>query len=125
MVGIVARMKPSTEAMWVERVEEWSRSGQSAAQFAEGKPYTSGTLTWAASRLRNGARGKGKGKGRRSGTRGKRGRKIEMAEVIRRPPRVVVADGLVLEIGGARVSVERGFDRALLRDVVLVLRGEK
>jgi len=109
--------------MWVERIEEWTRSGQSATEFAEGKPFTSGTLTWAASRLRNGARGKSKQRDSRS--RGARKRKIQMAEVIRRPSRIAVAEKLVLEIGGARVSVERGFDRLLLRDVVLALRGGK
>ncbi len=114
-------MKPRTEAMWVDRIEEWTRSGQSAAEFAEGKPFTSGTLTWAASRLRNGA--VGKSKQRRSRPRGARKQKIQMSEVIRRPSRVAIAEKLVLEIGGARVSVERGFDRLLLRDVVLALRG--
>jgi hypothetical protein len=123
LAGIFARMKPSTEAMWVERIEEWTRSGQSAAEFAEGKPYTSGTLTWAASRLRNGVGGKSKQ--RDSLPRAPRKRKIQMAEVIRRPSRVAAAEILMLEIGGARVSVERGFDRLLLRDVVLALRGGK
>jgi hypothetical protein len=123
LVGIFARMKPSTESMWVERIEEWTRSGQSATEFAEGKPFTSGTLTWAASRLRNGAGGKSKQ--RNSRPHAPRKRKIQMAEVIRRPSRVAAAEKLVLEIGGARVSVERGFDRLLLRDVVLALRGGK
>ena len=122
-MGIFARMKPSTEAMWVERIEEWTRSGQSATEFAEDKPFTSGTLTWAASRLRNGA--VGKRKQRDSRPHAARKQKIQMAEVIRRPSRIAVAEKLVLEIGGARVSVGRGFDRLLLRDVVLALRGGK
>jgi len=121
--GIVARMKPSTEAMWLERIEEWTRSGQSAAEFAEGKPYTSGTLTWAASRLRNGVQGGRKQRARRP--RAARETKIQMAEVVRRPSRAVATESLVLEIGGARVAVQRGFDRGLLRDVVSALRGEK
>jgi hypothetical protein len=123
LVGIFARMKPSTEAMWVERIEEWTRSGQSATEFAEGKPYTSGTLTWAASRLRNGARGNSK----RRASRPRMGRpaKIQMAEVVRRPSRAVVVDSLVLEIAGARIFVQRGFDQTLLRDLILALRGEK
>jgi hypothetical protein len=75
-------MKPNTEAIWAERIEEWVQSGQSATEFAEGKPYTSGTLTWAASQLRKGARGKGKG--REGGSRAKRERKIRIAEVVRR-----------------------------------------
>lgn len=123
MVGILAGMKPSTEAMWVERIEEWTRSGQSATEFAEGKPFTSGTLTWAASRLRNGARGSSKR--RASRRRAGRQAKIQMAEVVRRSPRAAAVESLVLEVGGARVLVKRGFDRTLLRDVMLALRGAK
>ena len=123
MVGILAGMKPSTEAMWVERIEEWTRSGQSATEFAEGKPFTSGTLTWAASRLRNGARGSSKR--RASRPRAGRQAKIQMAEVVRRSPRAAAVESLVLEVGGARVLVKRGFDRTLLRDVMLALRGAK
>jgi len=123
LVGILARMKPSTEAMWVERIEEWTRSGQSATEFAEGKPFTSGTLTWAASRLRNGARGSSKR--RASRPRAGRQAKIQMAEVVRRSPRAAAVESLVLEVGGARVLVKRGFDRTLLRDVMLALRGAK
>jgi hypothetical protein len=67
----------------------------------------------------------GKRKQRDSRPRAARKQKIQMAEVIRRPSRIAVAEGLVLEIGGARVSVARGFDRLLLRDVVLALRGGK
>lgn len=123
MVGIFARMKPNTEAMWVERIEEWTRSGQSATEFAEGKPFTSGTLTWAASRLRNGARGSSKR--RASRPRAGREAKIQMAEVVRRSPRAAAVESRVLEVGGARVLVKRGFDRTLLRDVMLALRGAK
>lgn len=109
--------------MWVERIEEWTRSGQSAAEFAEGKPFTSGTLTWAASRLRNGARGSSKR--RASRPRAARQTKIQIAEVVRRPQRAVAAESLVLEVGGAKVLVKRGFDQMLLRDVMLALRGGK
>jgi hypothetical protein len=48
-----------------------------------------------------------------------------MAEVVRRPSRAVVVESLVLEIAGARVLVQRGFDQTLLRDVMLALRGGK
>lgn len=106
----------------MERIEEWTRSGLSAAEFAEGKPFTSGTLTWAASRLRKETEGsskKRKGRPRRAPKR-----KIQLAEVIRRPSRIGPIEKLVLEVSGARVFVERGFDRVLLRDIVLALRGE-
>jgi hypothetical protein len=116
-------MKPNTEAVWAERIEEWGRSGQSATEFAEGKPFTSGTLNWAASQLRKGARGKGKQ--REGGLRPKRQRKIRMAEVVRRPSKTPVAASVVVEIGGAVISVRRGFDRELLQDVVVTLRGAR
>jgi hypothetical protein len=116
-------MKPNTEAVWAERIEEWGRSGQSAREFAEGKPFTSATLTWAASQLRKGARAKGKR--RESGSRAKRERKIRMAEVVRRPSKTPVAESVVVEISGALISVRHGFDRALLQDVVATLRGAR
>ena len=114
-------MKQKTEAVWAERIEEWIRSGQSATEFAEGKPYTGGTLSWAASQLRKGTRSKAKPSVGR--TRAERKPKIRIAEVVRRLARVVVAEGLQLEIAGARVSLRRGFDQTLLRDVVHALRG--
>lgn len=107
----------------MERIGEWTRSGQSAAEFAEGKPFTSGTLTWAASRLRNGAGSSSKGHASRP--RAARQRKIQMAEVVRRPSRAAAAESLVLEMGGARILVQRGFDQLLLRDVLAALRGGK
>ena len=116
-------MKPKTESIWAERIGEWGRSGQTATEFAEGKPFTSGTLTWAASRLRKGARGKSTR--REDGSRSKRQRKIRMAEVVRRPSRTPVAESIVLELSGAVISIRRGFDRALLQDVVVALRGAR
>jgi len=116
-------MKPNTEAVWAERIEEWGRSGQSATEFAEGKPFTSGTLMWAASRLRTGALGKGKRRER--GSRVKAEQKIRMAEVVRRPAKTPVAETVAVEIGGAVITVRRGFDRALLQDVVVALRGAR
>ena len=116
-------MKPDTEALWAERIEEWGRSGQSATEFAEGKPFTSATLAWAASQLRKAARGKGK---RREGEpRAKPERKIRMAEVVRRPAKTPVTETVAVEIGGAVITLRRGFDRALLKDVVTALRGSR
>jgi hypothetical protein len=116
-------MKPNTEAVWAERIEEWGRSGQSATEFAEGKPFTSGTLTWAASQLRKEARGKGKR--REGGSRANPERKIRMAEVVRRPAKPPAVESVAVEVGGAVITVRRGFDRALLQDVVVALRGAR
>ncbi len=116
-------MKPKTEAVWAGRIEEWGRSGQSATEFAEGKPYTGGTLSWAASQLRQRTRSKAKPREGRARVEPKQ--KLRIAEVVRRPSRVVIAEGLgvVVEIAGARVCLRRGFDQTLLRDVVHALRG--
>lgn len=116
-------MKPKTEAVWAGRIEEWGRSGQSATEFAEGKPYTGGTLSWAASQLRQRTRSKAKPREGRARVEPKQ--RIRIAEVVRRPARAVVAEDLVLEIAGARVCVRRGFDQALLRDVVHALGGAR
>jgi|SRR5450432_3349495 hypothetical protein len=120
---MLAGMRPNTEAIWAERIEEWVQSGQSATEFAEGKPYTSGTLTWAASQLRKG--GRGNRKRREGGARSARKPKIRMAEVVQRSSSTSVAERVVLEVGGAVISVRRGFDRTLLQDVVLALRGAR
>jgi hypothetical protein len=78
---------------------------------------------WAASQLRTGVRGKGK---RREGSsRAKRERKIRMAEVVRRPAKTPAVESVAVEIGGALITVRRGFDRALLQDVVVALRGAR
>jgi hypothetical protein len=116
-------MKPKTEAIWAERIEEWGRSGQSATEFAEGKPYKGGTLAWAASQLRK--RAPGKAKRHEGGSRPTRERKIRMAEVVGRPSKTAVVESVVLELGGAVISVRRGFDRTLLQDVVVALRGAR
>ncbi|HEX3853756.1 MAG TPA: hypothetical protein VHW01_22480 [Polyangiaceae bacterium] len=48
-----------------------------------------------------------------------------MAEVVRRPSKTPVAESVVIEIAGAVISVGRGFDRTLLQDVVVALRGAR
>jgi hypothetical protein len=52
---------------------------------------------------------------------------IELTEVVRRtrPGPGTAAGDLVLEVAGARIGVSRGFDAALLRDVVQALRGAR
>lgn len=116
-------MKSKTESIWAGRIGEWAQSGQSATEFAEGKPFTSGTLTWAASQLRKGVRGKKKP--HEVDSRSPRERKIRMAEVVRRASSVPVVECVVVEIGGAAISVRRGFDRVLLQEVALALRSAR
>lgn len=116
-------MKAETQAVWAERVEEWRGSGKSAPEFAADKPYASSTLQWAASRLQRSGGGGRKQRIARASRSPAAG--IELTEVVRSPGRGVVAEGMVLEVAGARIAVRRGFDAALLRDVVQALRGAR
>jgi hypothetical protein len=88
--------------MWAERIRGWKASGKSAAEFAVGEKYHPKMLTWWANRLE-----------RESGTR------IEMARVqVARPS---AKSTLAVEVGGARVVLENGFDEKLFRAVVAAL----
>lgn len=113
----MAGMKAETRAVWAERVEEWRKSGKSAPDFAADKAYAGSTLQWAASRLKQAqARPRRSGAGRRASVG-----EIRMAEVVRRAsPETAVAE-MVIEVAGTRIGVRRGFDRALLREVVSAL----
>jgi hypothetical protein len=51
--------------------------------------------------------------------------KIRLAEVVRRAPEKAAAPSVIVEVVGARISVDRGFDPTLLREVVQALRGER
>ena len=113
----MAGMKTETEAVWAERVEEWRKSGKSAAEFAADKPYAGSTLQWAASRLKQSPPRASKPRTGRPVSVGE----IRMAKVVRRTnPEAAVAE-MVIEVAGTRIGVRRGFDRALLREVVSAL----
>jgi hypothetical protein len=114
-------MKEATRATWVERIEEWKKSGKTAAEFAEGRPFSGGTLMWRASQLR---RSVSSGSERRAKHySAKTSAKIALAQVVRRAPHV--RNGLVLEVANVRIAVQAGFDKALLRDVVGALQTER
>ena len=114
-----------TQRKWAERVAEWKASGRTLREFAEGKPYEAKTLCWWGSELRRrglleGAAAKGRrGRGRDEGAPA-----VAMARVVARrnvsaAPRTV---GVAVEVGGARVVVEPGFDVEVLGDVIRALR---
>ena len=96
----------ASRATWIERIRSWKLSGKSADEFAAGQPYKPKTLTWWAHQLKH----------EMSIPR------IEMARVEVRPalPRTIA-----IEVGGARVVVEHGFDETLLRAVVHAFEGRK
>lgn len=86
---------------WARRVAEWRASGKTAEAFASGRGFAGNTLRWWASRL-----------GRRAPA---------IVQVVRAapPPRDAA---LELAVGDVRVLVRAGFDRALLAEVLGVLR---
>ena len=105
-------------ATWTERVAAWRASGRTTAEFCEDRDYAASTLRWWSSRL---ARMRAE---RRRPT-------VRMARVLRassstaaRPSAPASATGecpIVIELGGARVSVREGFDPATLASVLEVL----
>lgn len=119
-------MKEATRAEWSARVAEWKQSGKTAAEFSADKPYKGSTLVWRAWQLR---RGKGDG-ARKEGARvravsNRTAPEIKLAEVVRRAPKQPTTSRVTVEVFGARISVDRGFDPTLLREVVHALRGER
>jgi hypothetical protein len=118
-------MREATRATWSARVAEWKQSGQTAAAFAADKPYKDTTLVWRAWKLRQSAGAATRFSG--TGSRGtkKTGTKIALAEVVRRAPDEEATARILVEVVGARIAVTRGFDAALLREVVQALRGAR
>jgi hypothetical protein len=118
---MLGRMKNATESLWLRRIEAWKASGKPAEEFAAGQPFKGSTLVWRASQLRNRVKRGENGKGTASNeTRKSPG----FAKV-----RVMQGSGgqrhlgdLTIDVAGARISVGQGFDRTLLREVVLALK---
>lgn len=94
-----------TEATWQQRVRAWREEGVTAEEFASGKPFAASTLRYWSSRLN-----------RKVGPRWLR-------VVPRGAAGTTVDAGLIVEVGGARVRIARGFDASLLADVVRALKG--
>lgn len=102
----------TTEEKWAERIRAWKTSGLTARVFCADKDFTAGTLQYYASRL---------------GLSGRGG--LRLARVVRKATPVLQVTvepsdtPLVIEAGAFRVSVRRGVDRELLRDVLSALGG--
>ena len=95
-------------ATWAKRVAEWRTSGRTAADFCAGKPFAASTLKWWSCQL--------------GPARTRAADEIAVARVVRvHPPMAVTARSVVVEVGGARVIVESGFDRDTLAAVLDVL----
>jgi hypothetical protein len=101
----------STDSKWAARVAAWRASGLSAARFCAGKDFSEGTLRYWASRLRP--------------TEPPSQPDVRIAKVVRPSAATIEADTpVVLEMGGVRIALRRGFDRDVLRDVLAALGGQ-
>ena len=110
-----------TQAKWAVRVSEWRQSGKSAEEFAEGRGFEGSTLRYWSSRLKHG-----------TDTVPPETPPVRMARVVRRSKlaadattKATAEAGIVVEVGAARVTVRRGFDRLLLRELIESLQGER
>lgn len=118
-----------TRAMWMERVRAWRVSGLEAAAFCEGRGFAPSTLLNWSTRI----------------TRESSPRFVQVVSkvvALPEPPREasppapalapVVAQPavptpppvLIVEVGTARIRVERGFDAALLSEILRALATE-
>jgi hypothetical protein len=109
-------MTSETAVKWTERVRAWRASGKSAEAFAADQDFQASTLRFWASRL----------KAQAAELKPSTSSPVAMARVVRqqaRPATASIETGaeLAIVIGGARVTVSRGFDAALLREVVAAL----
>lgn len=109
-----------TDAKWLERIRQWKESGKTAEEFAEGQPFKAATLKWRDAEQRRAAKG-----GARYGKATVDSDAVSFARVVPVRRREVTPDGpcasLTLEVGGARISLSRGFDQELLTEVVRAL----
>ena len=99
--------KTDTHDTWRTRVDSWRRSGQSARIYATGREFTDSALHYWSRRLRE-----LEGDGRRP--------VVRLAQVVT-PPKPPTETPIVVERGGFKVSLMRGFDREALETVVEVL----
>lgn len=97
----------ASAAEWSKRVSAWRASGQSADEYAAGRGFAGATLRWWSSRL-----------GRSTPGLVATSEVVRLARVVRSAP---VASPIVVEVGGARVLVPLGADRATLAVVLAAL----
>ncbi len=93
-------------ATWAERIDEWLKSGLSAAKFAEGRDFSSHQLCyWRAKICRA-------GEGQDGPTPNPGGpADVRLARVVRVATTGASVAPLAVELHGVRVVVARGFDR--------------
>ena len=98
-----------TETKWAERVAEWKASGQTASAFCKDKDFSASGLRYWASRLGKAEQGEAKPE-------------VRLARVVRGTRSGEAGETpILIEVGGARLGVRRGFDPETLGAVLEVL----
>ena len=121
----------ANRATWAKRVEDWRASGLTSAVFCEGRGFTAGGLRNAAhlvDRETTPPRPQGRGPTVRVVRVVRSSALTEVARSMEPPATAgIVADqgALVVEVGGARVTVPGGFDRATLTVVLEALGSQR
>jgi len=97
-------------AAWKKRVAAWRASGQTAAVYCERNGLVLNSLKYWAQQVRR----------EQAATTPIRLARVERV-VVSEPAAVAPATPVVIEVGGARVRVDRGVDQATLATVLAVL----
>ena len=116
--GMSEKTSKAKERLWRGRVRAWKSSGESAAGFAERQGFAASSLLYWNRRFRETGKVLVPTQSAKS--------KPEFAELVPRgtaPTGSVGGPGMVLELGGVSIRVTRPFDAALLKELVLALRG--
>jgi hypothetical protein len=117
-------MTKQTRERWAERVREWRASGLTAEAFAEGKDFEASSLRWADSQL--------KGLKASRSSRDPKDAETSVSPKTSRAPRFLPvrmvaqpasASDVFVEVGSARIRVDRGTDLALVGELVRALQG--
>ena len=107
-------MRMTRASEWAARVAAWRASGMSGPEYCKDREYTSKTLQWWASKLRH----QSKPVHRSSGPI----EAVRLARVVRIASAPALASSnVVVQVGGARVEVSNGTDRATLAVVFQAL----
>ena len=114
---MMARMTSTktTEAKWAERVRAWRESGETAQEFARNHGFAASTLHGWSSRLSQATPP--------DLSQATPAETPRLLRLVPKPPSTTSTPELVIEVGQARVHVGKGFDAALLSEVVRALGG--
>lgn len=111
------------EARWGEHVRAWRASGQTARAFAISRGISDSSLRWWEKQLAKRSAANAPPPSSVARPSKPTTRSPSLARVVR--PGEAVADdddaGIALVVGEITIAVRRGFDRALLREVVQAL----